>query len=348
MDNASRRQQRCNEDLGLRRNQSCLCGSGLRFKRCCGSFGGEPPGRPTSWPRGRSLLGLLLQADQEGFEAGHEPRARSLKNAIHVSQAVNPGSGTVLAGVGVPAYLQALNRLMGQLYRPRDTGMGALHVGAIMFRDVFARVDIPIAYGQVGLDALTCSDLSAVQSRWLRSIPAELARFEDQFLDLVDLAFGLDDMLKWSAHPAEALAYANLAHMHLEAAAAATTAQCDLRGAIQSSLLATELVLKAAILSAGAKEGMLRSDFGHDTGKMLARLRVDLPGLDFDRVTAVLARMPPFVANRYASLQPARQETGHILMGAQYVASEIIRRLSGRDARKANPCSPPRSYPSGT
>jgi hypothetical protein len=133
--------------------------------------------------------------------------------------------------------------------------------------------------------------------------------------------------------------------MHLEAAAATVTAQCDLRGAVQSSLLANELILKAAILFSGFKEAALKDTVGHDTSAMLDILRQHGLFIDFDRTANVLQRMPRFVKNRYSPVQPTRSETGHILMGVQFVASEIIRAISGRNVRAENPSDRPRAYP---
>jgi hypothetical protein len=214
-----------------------------------------------------------------------------------------------------------------------------------MFRDIFVRVDIPISYGRPTLDALALSDLTPVQRRWLVHTPEEFRRFLDQTLDLADFAFGWTDLQRGATATAEVKAYTTLAHMQLESAAATVTAQCDLRGAVQSSLLATELVLKAAILSGGVPEADLRIKFGHDTEAMSDHLQRAGLAADFGRVNAVLRKLPRFVANRYAASQPSRTETGHILMGAQYVALEIIRCLSGRNIRADASVAEPRAYP---
>jgi hypothetical protein len=62
-------------------------------------------------------------------------------------------------------------------------------------------------------------------------------------------------------------------------------------------------------------------------------------------VLRVVKIFPDFVASRYNLPAPNRVETGHILMGAQYVASEVTRQFSDRDARKGNPDMGKRRYP---
>lgn len=332
-------------DLGYRRNEPCICGSGERFKRCCGQAGGSGQDVPQTWPSEKSLLQLLLEADNIGLIEGEEPKARSLKNVMRLASSVRPGGGTILAGRGSAPHITKASELMGRLYRPSDIGMGSLHVGAIMFRDIFARVDIPISYGSPTVDALERSDLTAVQRRWLVHTPDEFRRFLDQFLDLVDFAFGWDDLQGDAGVVPEVKTYATLAHMQLESAAATVTAQCDLRGAVQSSLLATELILKAALLCNGILEPGLKTDFGHNTQSMSDHLERNGMSADFCRINIVLKRLPRFVENRYAASQPSRTETGHILMGAQYVASEMIRCITGRNVRADASVTEPRVYP---
>jgi hypothetical protein len=74
------------------------------------------------------------------------------------------------------------------LYRRSDLAAGGIHGGIFMFRDVFARIDIPMAYGKVAIEPLTLTDLSDIQIRWLCSRPADLQMFLDQFTDIFDFA----------------------------------------------------------------------------------------------------------------------------------------------------------------
>lgn len=332
-------------DLGFRRNDPCPCGSGVRFKHCCGKPGGARADDPPTWPVDKSLLDLVLAADQAGLESGEEPRVRGLKNILRVANSVRPGGGTILAGEGVEPHITKAARLMEILYRRSDIGMGALHVGAIMFRDIFARIVIPIAYGALTLDPLRQCDLTPLQQRWLVKSPGEFARFLDQFFDLIDFSLGWDDLLKQDGVAPEVKSYLTSVHFQLEAAAATVTAQCDFRGAIQSCLLSVELALKAGLLATGVPEGVLKRDFGHDVRQMLVRLEQEKVLKPGNRVAAVLKNLPRFVENRYASVQPSRPEAGHILMGSQYIASEIVRALSGRDVRKHSSGGHVRVYP---
>ncbi|MGC1784850.1 MAG: hypothetical protein WA708_20210 [Acidobacteriaceae bacterium] len=291
-----------------------------------------------------TLLQMVLEADEDGLQAGEVPKGRALKNLLRVVNRIRPKAGTILTGPEAPWFVRNTNSLIGQLYRPSDIGMGSLHVGAIMFRDIFARIDIPIGWGKLSLDPLGQSDLNLVQKRWLRSRPEDFAAFCDQFLDLFDFAYGLTDLDSMNL-PQEAKNYANLSHFQLEAAAATVTGGCDLRGAIQSSLLGTELVLKAAILALGYPEKELKGSFGHDFAKMLNHLKLKSFLIDQAKILKIVQSFPQLVTNRYSKDQPTRLATGHILMGVQYIASEIMRQLSGRDVRRTSNIRSPRSYP---
>jgi hypothetical protein len=165
------------DNMGYSRNESCICGSALRFKHCCGRIGGPYDGRPATWPAEKSLLQLVLEADQTGLEAGEVPKERALKNIFRIAHAIKPSGGTILVGPSAPDYMKRASELIDRLYRPADIGMGALHVGAIMFRDIFARIDIPISYGKAEIDALEQTDLTPVQRQWLLSSSAEYMRF---------------------------------------------------------------------------------------------------------------------------------------------------------------------------
>lgn len=294
--------------LGMKigRNETCICGSGLRFKHCCGALLKGQPGVDGPLPEGATVLQLVLEADEDGLQNGEEPKGRAMKSVLRIAHRIRPQGGTILIGPEAPPFMRRVHDLIGSLYRPADIGMGSLHVGAIMFRDIFARIDIPIAWGSLSLDPLRQSDLTPAQQRWLCSRPMDYAIFYDQFLDLTDFAYGLDDLKNMQSIPEVTKTYLNLAHFQLEAAAATVTAQCDLRGAIQSSLLAAELSLKAAILTRGIPEEKLRRSFGHDYKKMIDYLRVQESSIDHKRVLRVVEKFPIFVTNRYSKDQPTR------------------------------------------
>jgi hypothetical protein len=143
-------------------------------------------------------------------------------------------------------------------------------------------------------------------------------------LHLADFGFGWSDLQDDAGVLAEVNTYATLARMQLESAAATVTAQCDLRGAVQSSLLAAELILKAALFSSGVSEANVKSNFGHNTQTMSDHLQRNGLAADFSRINGVLKNLPRFVDNRYTASQPSRTETGP----SSWARNTLPRRLS--------------------
>jgi hypothetical protein len=88
-----------------------------------------------------------------------------------------------------------------------------------------------------------------------------------------------------------------------------------------------------------------RKSHGHNLKSAADAFAKAYPGFDLQRVKSTIARFPPYVANRYSPQQPSRIETGHIAMGAQYIAGEIMRQVCGYSFR--NDLMPPQSryYP---
>jgi hypothetical protein len=327
------------------RNEPCACGSGLRHKYCCGGARTEELIPAGYGPDDKTLLNIVLEEDEVGLKAGEAPKARSLKTLLRAVGRISPGGGNIIAGHGKPIFVERINKIIERLYRPADIGMGSLHVGAIMFRDIFARVDIPIGWGRFSLNPLECSDLTQTQKDWIRSRPEDYLLFCDQFLDLADFAYGLTDIVKTTLVCTEAQNLIQLSHTQLEAAAATVTGHCDLRGAIQCALLGAELVMKAGLACKGINEVDRKRKFRHNHYDMANYLTDLYPRLDRDRITRVAKSFPEFVPNRYSAFQPGRIETGHILMGAQYIASEVVRELSGRSVRVSAKVGEPRVYP---
>jgi hypothetical protein len=125
----------------------------------------------------------------------------------------------------------------------QDLYMPPMHVGAVMLRDVFFRVLVPVAFGDVTIEPFDLVDgMSEAQKRWMASEPAELGRFIDQAVDLLDLGYGLDDFSKMHAGKEEAVGRLKLGRAHLEAAANACIGSVAPYAVAQNSLIAAELM----------------------------------------------------------------------------------------------------------
>jgi hypothetical protein len=290
------------------------------------------------------LLAALKRADDAHLAEGLEPCARSIMNVGKALESF--GIHTFLMGVGAPAIVERARRIGDQLLVSKELQTGGMHLGAYLFRDMFCRLYAPIAFGECAIDFWQLIDLSEVQKQWMAETPDELARFTDQAADIFDFGYGWQEFGHGQQIDPRSRDLIWRAHTQLEAAAATATSAYDFRGTVQSALLGAELALKAGLAAHGVADAELRSRvIGHNIAKAAERLGTFEPAFDVARIQRVIAHFPDFVASRYDTPPPSRIETGHILMGAQYIASEVTRRFSDRDCRANNPSAPPRAYP---
>jgi hypothetical protein len=289
------------------------------------------------------ILFLVANVDHELFRAGVDINRRSLEVPSLVMTRLGYLS-YIGAGTGAPPIFERVRSAFSTIYRKQDLAVGG-HIGVFMYRDIFARIAVPHVFGQIGINPFDWVELTPVQLRIMQAQPIEMAMFLDQFSDVADIQYGSCE-LKAPFSKMELVArYIGLARLHLHAAAAIVTGGYDYRGAVQSALLATELGLKSAAAALGLSETKIKKQFGHDLIALIDLLRDGFPAFDAERVRRVIANQPKYAHNRYSSVQPARVEVGHLVMGAQYVVAELVRLMSDRDFREG--LTPPlaRYYP---
>ncbi len=325
------------------RNHPCFCGSGKRSKHCHGALAAAND--PDALVTDRELTEALKSADSEGLRLGEGPAARSLLNIGRALRTFGYES-FVLMGRGAPPIVERAHKLNDMLFVPKELQTGGMHLGAFLFRDMFCRLYAPVALGQGHIDFWPMLDLSDFQKQWLAENPDDLARFADQAADILDFGYGSQEFGHQRTIDPRGRDLIWRAHVQLEAAAATATSAYDFRGTIQSALLGTELSLKAGLAALGVSDAELKSKrIGHNLEAAATRLGALNASFDTDRVARVVRTFPDFVASRYDLPAPGRIETGHILMGAQYIASEVTRQFSDRDCRKENGELGVRQYP---
>ncbi len=325
------------------RNGLCTCGSGKRFKHCHGAFSSTSDKDGVSDP---ALIAALKRADDEGIRLGEEPPARNLLNIGRALREFGYQEFTLM-GRGTPPLVQRAHILNDMLFVPKERQAGGMHLGAFLFRDMFCRLYAPIVVGRAQIDFWKMLDLSDFQKAWLAESPEDFARFTDQASDILDFGYGWQEFGHQRDVDPRGRDLIWRAHVQLEAAAATATSSYDFRGTIQSALLGTELALKAGLAALNVSDAELssRKKIGHNLDAAATRLGGLCAAFDTSRVLRVVKSFPDFVASRYNSPAPSRVEIGHILMGAQYVASEVTRQFSNRNGRKHNLEMGERRYP---
>lgn len=279
-----------------------------------------------------NLLYIVGQADKELFETGMDIKRRLWEVPRLVMKRFGYLTYTI-GGPGRPKILERIDRAFASIYRKQDLAVGG-HIGVFMYRDIFARIAVPHVFGTVSINPFECIDLTPIQLRIIQSEPEEMQVLIDQFSDVADVQYGTQEIKSPFANIELVVRFIGLARLHLHSASAVLTGGYDFRGAVQSSLLATELALKAGAAANGMSEDQIKEKFGHNVGSVARLVATHWPSFDLDRVTRVIATQPKYVLNRYAASQPERRDVGHLVMGAQYIVSEIARQLSDRDFRK--------------
>lgn len=321
------------------RNEPCSCNSGYKFKHCCGALSAE-----AARPSQAELETLAIEADDEGLALGEEPKQRAFMNVLRVVKRLGL-DGVILVGEGAPPIMQRIHAASNRMFRMIDMREGGVHLGFFMFRDLFAQLSVPLIFGSPHVDFVKQLDLSDDQKRWLGTDQEAMARFEDQALDLFDFGYGWMEFGHTRAVPENAKELIYRSHTHLEAAAATATNAYDFRGTVQSALIGAELAVKAGLACHGVDDTQLRKSYGHNLVKAARSLGEVEPAFDAERVIRAVSIFPDFAKSRYTGSQPSRLETGHILMKAQFVASEVTRAFTDRDLRKNEGLVRRRTYP---
>lgn len=289
------------------------------------------------------LLYLVGSTDKELFDAGMDIKQRDW-NVPNIVMKKLGYVDYVLLGSGTPEILERIRSIFASIYRKQDLAMGG-HIGVFMYRDIFARIAVPRIYGQVTFDPLDFVELTHIQRRIIATEQDQVDIYIDQFIDVADVQYGVQEVMEPFASMELIVRYVGLARLHLHSASAVLTGGYDYRGAVQASLLATELALKAAAAAQGLSEQEIKDRFGHQNKKTAKFIGMHWPSFDTERVERVLAAQPPFVLNRYSATQPDRRTVGHLVMGAQYIVAEIVRLFTDRNFRASFMPTPTRRYP---
>jgi hypothetical protein len=211
--------------------------------------------------------------------------------------------------------------------------MPPMHIGTVMFRDIFLPLKIPVVHGQVEVDPIKfLRGVPENTIKWIFRSDDTASTFVDQWIDLFDYVYGLDDVSKLQIHAAQAIEFWQLAKQQLEGAAATLLGSIDKYTVIQNSIIAMELLLKGVLLVRGEPEANLKKH-GHKMGSLVDRACELMPDADHDRLKLVINRTPPLVERRYQAKDYKRTELGQIMMDAQFVAGEVLRQFSDRDMR---------------
>jgi HEPN domain-containing protein len=274
-----------------------------------------------------ALFQLVLEVDTELIEQGASPHKRPIACMIAIAERLG------ISFTFGDTFSSKINAIYHQLYRLTDLEMPPMHVGAFMFRDIFLPIRIPVVYGEFSINPVNLLfDITEFQKRWLFDNKVIGLTFFDQFIDLADFAYGLDDFEKTSSAERTKELW-SLARRQLEAGAI-VLGSFDVYAVIQNCCVAVELLLKGALFKEGMTDEQLKKH-GHKIRDLASEVAKILPNVDKERLLYVADQLPNYVKSRYEVQDYSRRQLGNLVMNAQFIAGEIMRQYSDRDTRSA-------------
>ena len=249
------------------------------------------------------LMKLVIEEDDKLIQEGEEPFRRSFKAYIRISQRLNPGCNVAITGNELS---RAIQEIYKNLYRPTDLHMPPMHVGAFMFRDVFFSLRVPVIFGSHVLNPIDLLiDATDFQKAWLFNDRQTELTYIDQFIDLIDFIYSLDDLEKMDTLPKRTIEWWYMAKYQLEAAAATVIGSFSKYVVIQNCCISTELLLKGALLARGVDEDTLKDQkkYGHKLENLVSALCEIIPKLDKPTLVSVVSKFPNYVKSRYDAVQ---------------------------------------------
>ncbi len=280
------------------------------------------------------LMKLVLEVDEQLIQLGTEPFQRPQHAYLIIAQRLKPGSSATFE---YDPLFKAVHQIYSELYRPVDLYMPPMHVGAFMFRDVFFPLRIPLIFCFPAINPVDfLADVPEIQKQWLFNDRQVGLTFFDQVIDVMDFVYGLDDLEKIGQLPEKTVEWWYLAKQQLEAAAATVLGSFNKYAVIQNCCIATELLLKGALLAKGIDEKTLankKQGYGHNLENLVNKTALHLPSIDQETLLLAVGQFPDYVESRYEAKQFSRLALGNLLMNTQFISGEVLRQLSDRDFR---------------
>lgn len=288
------------------------------------------------------LMKLVIEVDDELIQKGIEPFQRPLHIYLTITQRLKPGSSVTLE---YDPLFNAVNQIYKELYRLTDLVMPPIHIGTFMFRDVFFTLRIPLIFSSPAINPIDfLIDVPDIQKRWLFNDQQTALTFLDQVIDLMDFTYGLNDLGQMGKIPDKTVELWYLAKQQMEAASATLLGSFNKYAVIQNCCIATELLLKGALITFGFDEETLRKQYGHNFKKLVNTSYQHLSNLDKETLLFVVQQFPDYVKSRYEAQKFSRLDLGKFLMNTQYISGEILRQFSDRNCREDFTAIPNRNW----
>jgi hypothetical protein len=224
---------------------------------------------------------LVVEMDTLLINEGYEPYQRPLEACARIADKL--GVPFVINGQNSDL-VEAVHFVYESLYSRQNFFMPPMHIGTVMFRDIFLPLRIPIIYGRCVIDPIkSLHDVPENTIRWIFQSDEAACTLIDQWIDLFDFVYGLSDLSKLQKHSSQAIEFWQLAKQQLEGAAATLLGPIDKYTVIQNSIIAMELLVKGVLLVQGETEASIKK-YGHNMGILVDKACEFMPHADCDRL----------------------------------------------------------------
>ncbi|MCO5792670.1 MAG: hypothetical protein HEQ21_07610 [Blastomonas sp.] len=234
-------------------------------------------------------------------------------------------------GVGGNPEVQKIMDAYAEMIPEVDDNWPGMGVGLVAVVDQVRRFVVPVVFGSPGpINVWAALGFSSQEEwwRWCREDRDMAARTSFAFADVADLTYGLDDMRSSSAPE---LTLWKMATSNLADAANGLPTTFSVDSMLQPICMTAELSLKAALVKNGADPGSFKGPAGHDLKKLMERMARETPHRDDATATDIVARLPAYVASRYAPAGLNRLQVVRLALGVQFLAASTVRRFASRD-----------------
>ncbi len=232
-------------------------------------------------------------------------------------------------------------------------GIGAMFTSLFYFDSYFWKVDVPLAYGTVQLNALDAlrEMPEVIRDQLQRSTPT-LWVFIALWVDSLDYAFGFEEVGRGSRLPAignVAFAEQLITSAHRELTATVRLLTEERRPnpkAMETGRMATEMFLKAYLALHGSlSELHAQRKLSHDLEKALAECESARPHADLSDLRQFLGLYPQIGA-RYQALSFDSHQLWSSYATALRSGVTVIRSITNRDSRsQIRPVPNTEAYP---
>lgn len=232
-----------------------------------------------------------------------------------------------------------------RLYPTGDFSMPSLLTGGVALRDIMYPVKIPVGYGTFSVDPLKYIDIKQQELELIfRCYPEQGWRAFYGVCDLWDFGYGVDDLINTDSPARDLL---NNARSSVAATPRILSGAIDLDSAVQTACLTAELSMKAVLVHLGWSEQKIRK-LSHSLVKLADAIINEKPTKNDERLREACNKFPNYVMSRYSSHGLTRLGLMNLAMRAQFVAADVIRRISDRnigDELEARSDCPQRTVP---